>query len=348
MRFGQLLGTHPGADVNYFDTVLAIARASDAVGLDAVWFPDHFQFQQRGGLSRGLRALDAALSRRSPNHPLKRALSLGQRWLARLGDRDPARRVAVLECFTTLAAIAAVTQRVKLGAFVAGVPYRNPALLAKINTTLDLISHGRCIVGMGAAWHEEEFAAYGWPFPPLKQRMDGLEEAVQIVKAMMTERRASYCGAHYRISNALNEPRPLQQPHPPIMIGGSGERRTLRLVAQYADYCNVFGDPATVAHKFAVLRRHCAAVGRPYEHITRSNFVGILIARTEAELAAKRKLFPPRLGHPIVGTPKQVIAQLRAFADAGVQYVVFNLPDAHNLESTYLFAESVMPALAAV
>lgn len=266
--------------------------------------------------------------------------------MARRYDTDPRRTPAVLECFTTLAAIAAVTQHIRLGALVAGVPYRNPALLAKINITLDVISHGRCIVGLGAGWHEEEFMAYGWPFPSTRQRMDGLEDAVRIVEAMMTQRRASYTGTYYRITDALGNPLPVQRPRPPIMIGGNGERRTLRLVAQYADYCNILGDPTTVARKVEVLRAHCAVVGRPYEAIIRSNFVSILIAPNETELARKRRRYTPWLGHPIIGTPEQVIAALQAFVDVGVQYVVFNLPDAHMLEPIHLLAETVVPAFA--
>jgi F420-dependent oxidoreductase-like protein len=347
MRFGQLLDPQPSTSGNYFDAMLAIARASEAVGLDAVWLADHVQFQKRGALAGGLRKIDLTLRRFASEHPLKAAFAEGERRLARLANRRPENRTAVLECFTTLGAIAAATTRVRLGAFVAGAPYRNPALLAKINTTLDVVSHGRCIVGLGAAWHEEEFAAYGWPFPSVRQRMEMLEDTIRIVKAMMTDMQgASYTGKHHRIANALNYPPPIQKPHPPIMIGGSGERRTLRLVAQYADYCNVFGDAATVAHKFAVLREHCAAVGRPYDSITRSNFVGILIASSEADLAAKRKRYTPTLGYPIVGTPERVIDELKAFVAAGVQFVVFHLPDAHNLESIYLFAEKVMPAFA--
>jgi alkanesulfonate monooxygenase SsuD/methylene tetrahydromethanopterin reductase-like flavin-dependent oxidoreductase (luciferase family) len=346
IRFGHLLGTHPSRSDNYFDTVLAIAQASEAAQLDAVFYSDHFQFQRHSPLVRAIQRMATRLRYWQRSHALAERVDWWASWIARWYDADPRRTLTVLECFTTLAAIAAATQRIRLGALVAGVPYRNPALLAKINITLDVISHGRCIAGLGAGWYEEEFRAYGWPFPSIKQRMERLEDAIRIMDAMMTRRRTSYMGTHHRIVDVLNRPLPVQQPRPPILVGGSGEQRSLKLVAQYADYCNIFGDPATVAHKLKVLRAHCAAVGRPYEAIVRSNFVGILIAQNEAELARKRKQYPPWLGYPIVGTPEQVIAGLQAFVNVGIQYIIFNLPDAHTLEPIYLLAETVVPAFA--
>jgi alkanesulfonate monooxygenase SsuD/methylene tetrahydromethanopterin reductase-like flavin-dependent oxidoreductase (luciferase family) len=346
IRFGHLLGTHPSNDDNYFDTILAVAQASETAGLDAVFYSDHFQFQRLGRLGRWAQVVKTALSRRVPAPSFHRRLDKWVSWLVRRYDTDPHRTLTILECFTTLAAIAAMTQKIRLGALVAGVPYRNPALLAKINTTLDIISHGRCIVGLGAGWYEEEFKSYGWLFPSIKQRIDRLEDAIQIVDLMMTQRRASYVGKHHQIMDALNNPLPVQQPRPPLMIGGSGEKRTLRLVAQYADYCNILGDPVTVARKLKVLQKHCTAVERPYTAIIRSNFVSILIAQNETELARKRKQYVPWLGHPIIGTPEQVIGQLQAFVDVGIQYIIFNLPDAHTLEPIQLLAETVVPAFA--
>jgi F420-dependent oxidoreductase-like protein len=309
MRFGQMLAAPSGGGDNAFDSMLALARASEAAGLDSVWVTDHFMF----------RNTDA-----------------------------PDEEIPLLECFVTLGALAAATRGIRLGSFVAGAPYRNPALLAKMVATLDVISHGRSIVGLGAGWHEEEFRAYGWPFPPVQERLARLAEAVQVVKALLTERPASFAGEYYTIAAALNDPRPVQRPRPPILIGGGGERVTLRLVAQHADLCNVFGDPATVARKFAVLRAHCADVGRPYEAITRTNHVTILLARDEAELARKRARYTWFPAHPVVGTPDAVIVALREFAAAGSQYVIFNLADAYELESTRLFGETVLPALAGV
>lgn len=305
MRLGMQL--HPTRSSEYgnpFDTLLAVAQAAERAGIDAVLMADHFMFND---------------------------------------EQQPEKEVPVLECFVALAAIAAATSRIRIGQLVAGVPYRNPALLAKMCATLDVVSHGRTLVGLGAAWHEQEFRAYGWPFPPLAERMDMLEEAVQIVDRMLRERPVSFSGKHYTLSNAFNDPRPVQKPRPPILIGGSGERRTLRIVAQYADYCNVGGDPATVAHKYDVLRRHCEAVGRPFEAITRCNNVGLMIARDEDELAARRAQHPHFDG--IVGAPPAVIDQLQAYAAAGSQYITFFLPDAQDFAAIELLGESVLPYL---
>src|ERR671933_576901 len=243
MLMGQQLGTYaPSTHGNHWDTTLAAARACEQAGLDSVWLADHFMVPD---------------------------------------EEDPEKEVPVFDCFFALGAISSSTSRIRIGELVVGVPYRNPALLAKMLTTLDVVAHGRSIIGLGAAWHDEEFLAYGWPFPSVRERMEMLEEALQVVDRMMTQRPASFSGKHFTVADAYNDPPPVQQPRPPIMIGGSGEKVTLRLVAQYADFCNVAGDPETVAHKFAVLLQHCERVGRPYDAITRSNDVGILIAANE-------------------------------------------------------------------
>ena len=157
---------------------------------------------------------------------------------------------------------AARTSKLSLGTLVTGVTYRNPALLAKQVTTLDVISAGRAILGIGAAWNDEEHAGYGFEFPPISERFDRLEEALEICRAMFTQPRPSFTGSHYRIDQALNVPRPIRPDGIPILVGGSGERRTLPLVARYADACNLFGDVATIRHKLDVLERHCEAIGR--------------------------------------------------------------------------------------
>ncbi len=306
MRIGmQLLPTFAGVHGNPFDTTLAVVRACEGAGLDSVWMADHFMFPD---------------------------------------ENDPAREVPIQECFVTLAAIAASTTRIRIGELVVGAPYRNPALLAKMCATLDVISHGRSIVGLGAAWHEPEFRAYGWPFPALRQRMELLEDTVQIVDRMLRQSPASFVGKHHRIENAYNDPRPVQQPRPPILIGGSGERVTLRLVAQYADYCNVGGDPARVGQLYEVLRHHCESVGRPFEDITRCNNLSILIAASEAELAAKREQHPGFGG--IAGTPEVILSKLREYAAVGSQYVTFTAADGEDIDAIQLLGETVVPHLA--
>jgi F420-dependent oxidoreductase-like protein len=305
MLMGQQLGTYaPSTHGNHWDTTLAAARACEQAGLDSVWLADHFMFPDK---------------------------------------EHPEREVPVFDCFVALGAIAASTTRLRIGELVVGVPYRNPALLAKMLTTLDVISHGRTIVGLGAAWHDDEFRAYGWPFPPVRERMEMLEEAVQIVDRMMTQRPASFGGKHYTVEDAYNDPLPVQQPRPPIMIGGSGEKVTLRIVAQYADFCNVGGDPATVAHKYEVLRQHCERAGRPYDAVTRSNDVGILIAADERELAAKKERYGADFD--LVGMPEAIIEGLRGYAQVGSQYVTFHMPDAKEIEPILLLGETVVPAV---
>jgi F420-dependent oxidoreductase-like protein len=306
MLMGQQLGSYsPSTHGNHWDTTLAAARACEQAGLDSVWLADHFMFPDK---------------------------------------ENPEKEVPIFDCFVALGAIAASTSRIRIGELVVGVPYRNPALLAKMLTTLDIIAHGRSIVGLGAAWHEPEFRAYGWPFPSVRERMEMLEEAVQIVDRMMTQRPASFSGKHYTVEEAYNDPLPVQQPRPPIMIGGSGEKATLRLVAQYADFCNVGGDPATVAHKYTVLRQHCERVGRPYDAITRSNDVGILIAANERELAAKKARFGEKFD--LIGTPDAIIEGLRRYAQIGSQYVTFHMPDAKEIEPILLLGQTVVSAVA--
>ena len=229
------------------------------------------------------------------------------------------------------------------------MPYRNPALTAKMATTLDLISHGRSILGLGAGWHQREYEAYGWgAFEPVGVRMQRLEETLQVVRALWTEQPAQFSGKHYRLEGVQENPRPLQQPHPPILVGGSGERVTLRLVAEYAQYCNVSGDPATVARLFDRLREHCALVGRPYEAITRSVFATVVVGRDEAEAAAKRARWADYLpgSGAIVGAPDQVAARLREYAAIGCQYVIVRMPDWADGDAVQLFSERVIPPLA--
>ena len=177
----------------------------------------------------------------------------------------------MLEGYTTLGYLAAITERVRLSLLVTGTTYRHPGLLAKTVTTLDVLSRGRAMLGIGAAWYEREHRGLGVPFPPLKERFERLEETLQVCRQMWSEEDGPYDGAHYRLAETVNVPPAVQRPHPPILIGGSGERKTLRLVAQYADACNLFGEsPETVAHKLDVLRRHCDDLGRDYDAIEKT------------------------------------------------------------------------------
>ena len=175
----------------------------------------------------------------------------------------------MLEAYTTLGYIAGKTSAIKLLTVVTGVIYRQPGLLAKAVSTLDVLSGGRAMLGIGAAWNEEEARGLGFPFPPIAERFERLEETLQIVLQMWSDDDGPYHGRHYQLERTLNSPQPLQRPHPPILIGGSGERKTLRLVAQYADACNLFGSP-DVERKLDVLRSHCERLGRDYDSIEKT------------------------------------------------------------------------------
>ena len=173
----------------------------------------------------------------------------------------------MLECYTALGFIAGVTQKLRLRVLVTGVTYRHPGILAKCMTTLDVLSQGRAEFGIGAAWYEREHKGLGVPFPPLKERFEKLEEAIQIALQMWSDNNGAYNGKHYQLAETLCSPAPVSQPRPRIMIGGGGEKKPLRLVAQYADACNLFGGPDVIAHKVDVLRRHCDDVGRDIREI---------------------------------------------------------------------------------
>jgi F420-dependent oxidoreductase-like protein len=184
--------------------------------------------------------------------------------------RDP-----MLEGYTALGFLAGRTERIGLGLLVTGVTYRHPGLLAKIVTTLDVLSGGRATLGLGAAWYEREHRGLGVPFPPVAERFERLEEALQICLQMWSDDDGPYDGRHYRLAETICSPRPVRSPRPPVMVGGDGERKTLRLVAQYADACNLFGrDPETVRRKLEVLDRHCEDVGRDPAEISRTMLGG--------------------------------------------------------------------------
>jgi alkanesulfonate monooxygenase SsuD/methylene tetrahydromethanopterin reductase-like flavin-dependent oxidoreductase (luciferase family) len=230
---------------------------------------------------------------------------------------------------------------VRIGSLVACVPYRNPALLAKTWTTLDIISHGRAIVGIGAGWNEQEFRAYGYKFGTVGERMEMLEDAARILDEMMRCSPATYGGRRHSISDARNDPPPAQEPRPPILIGGNGERRTLRLVARHADMCNVFGSPDEVGQRFLALRRHCEEAGRPYDEVMRTINYWALLARDEEEKTEKQARFPEAFS---VDTPEETVAALQAYERVGTQYVIVKILDAADLDPVRLFAREVMPA----
>ena len=240
----------------------------------------------------------------------------------------PAER-EMLEGYTTLSYLAAATRRARLGTLVTGVTYRNPGVLVKTVSTLDVLSGGRAMLGIGAAWFEREHQGLGVPFPPLRERFERLEEALRIAKQMWSGEVAPFEGRHYRLAETLCVPQPLQRPHPPILIGGMGEKRTLRLVARYADACNLFAfaGAAEVGRKLEVLRRHCDAEKRDFASIERTTL-------GTANLAPGKQ------------SPADVIRELHELAKVGVQHAIVNLPNVHEIEPLETLAKEVVPAIA--
>ena len=280
-------------DDQLFDAVVDRAVAGEESGFRSLWVMDHF-YQ-----------------------------------LPALGGADQ----PMLEAYTLLGALAARTSNVQLGTLVTGVTYRNPAMLAKIVTTLDVISKGRAILGLGAAWHDEEHEGLGFDFPAVKERMDRLEEALQICRAMFTEDGTSFTGTHYRTENARNLPRPVQEGGPRIMVGGGGEKRTLKLVAQYADACNITGGPDQIRHKLEVLRGHCDTVGRDPSEITVTRLGTLILTNSAQETGQVREFLEQVAGSDSVaganvGQEDEVMEQVQELEGAGVEEFIFNLPTA--------------------
>jgi F420-dependent oxidoreductase-like protein len=232
----------------------------------------------------------------------------------------------MLESWMTLAALARETSRVRLGTLVTGVTYRNPALLAKEATTLDVISGGRAIFGLGAAWNDVEHAGYGFDFPPIRERMDRLEEALAIVKAMFTENRPSFAGKHYVIEEALNSPRPVQAGGPPILIGGMGEQRTLRIAAKYADMTHWFSlGLDALKRKTSILEGYCAEIGRDPASIERTMGAPVIVVESEEAASTALEMLPPdRRPFVAVGTPEKAAEALIPYIDAGFTGFTFN------------------------
>jgi F420-dependent oxidoreductase-like protein len=249
---------------------------------------------------------------------------------------------------TMLAGLAARTQTIALGLLVGGVTYRNPAQHAKITTTLDIISGGRAFHGIGAGWFEGEHDAYGYAFPPLKERFERLEDHLRIARAMFTEEQATVAGTHHSVSGAYNNPKPLRGDIP-ILVGGSGERKTLRMVAQYADGCNLFGGPTRAQHLLGVLHGHCERLGRDPAEITKTSMMSIAIAETEAGVQAKLDAMraagfhEERIAGTAAGTPEQILERAHAYRDAGIEGVTFSMPDVHDLAAVTLAGETLAP-----
>jgi F420-dependent oxidoreductase-like protein len=260
----------------------------------------------------------------------------------------PAQEIT-FECWISTAALARDTKRMRIGQMVTCNSYRNPALLAKMASTVDALSHGRLVLGIGAGWYEHEYRAYGYPYPETGERLGRLHEAIQIILAMWTQDEATFEGTYYQVRGAINQPKGVQKPHIPLLIGGGGEKVTLRLVAQYGDACNVGGDIATIKHKFAVLKHHCDELGRDYNSIRRTTLIDDC-AIAETEEAAIAKLTPAQRNNldemrqtALIGTPTMIRQRLAEYEAAGVQEIIIRFVDAPQLEPIQLFARECMP-----
>ena len=262
------------------------------------------------------------------------------------------------EAWTTTAALTRETSRIRVGQMVTGNGYRNPALLAKMASTVDVMSHGRLDFGLGAGWYEHEYNAYGYDFPDIPTRLRMLGEALQVVHAMWREPYASFEGQYYRIDGAINEPKGVQRPHPPVWVGGEGEKVTLKLAATYGDVTNFGGhldDMSWYAHKFEVVERHCEAIGRDPAEITRSSDVETTLVRTgeDAEVLTRTYRRDETLEqyreHGVVGGPQTVIDAYGRLIDAGVEYIIISdVPGLATTDVLDALAADVLPAFASL
>jgi F420-dependent oxidoreductase-like protein len=280
--------TWPGGPARIAGTLTEIARGAEDAGFDSVWLMDHF-FQ-----------------------------------ISMIGPPE----LDMLEGYNGLGYLAAITRKVKLGTMVTGVIYRYPGILVKTVTTLDVLSGGRAYLGIGAAWNEAEALGLGTPFPAIGVRFELLEEALQIAKQMWSPNNGAYQGKHYHLQQTLCSPQPLSRPHPPILIAGGGEKKTLRLVAQYADACNVYGPPDTVRAKLSILKKHCDALGRDYGSIEKTTLGTVEVGPGKMSAA-------------------EVIAQCKTLAEIGVDQAIFNMPNVHEIKPLETFGREIIPAVAA-
>ena len=287
--------TWPSGPTNIATKLAEIASVADEAGFASLWVMDHF-FQIGG---------------RNPQ--------------SGLGPAED----EMLEGYSVLSYLAGITKKVKLGTMVTGVIYRYPGILAKTVTTLDVLSKGRAYLGIGAAWNEREALGLGVPFPPVAERFERLEEALQIVLQMWSGKRTSFQGKYYQLAETLNSPQPLTQPHPPILIGGSGEKKTLRLVAQYADACNLFAAPDSevLRHKLDVLKAHCERLGRDYARIEKTTLGTAWLASGHMNAA-------------------DMVAQCRLLSGLGIQQAIFNMPNVHEIAPLVTFGKEIIPAVA--
>ena len=324
MHIGLILAlTIRGLAVASYGEMRRVAAHAESLGFDSIWLCDHFltlapdAYVEDAGIARGA-APPAAGARSMP----------------------------LLECWTTLSALARDTERLRLGTSVLCQSYRLPSVLAKMAATLDVISEGRLELGLGAGWFEREYRAYGIPFPRIGERIDQLDEAVDVIRTMWTDERPTFAGKHYAIDDAVCDPRPLQRPHPPIWIGGEGDR-VHRVAARAADGLNVrWWSPERIAARAEFLAAACREHGRDPRTLRRSVTALLALDRDAARARATRARFAaiPADGH-IAGTPDQCVGRLREYLAAGVRHVLLTIPDVASSDALELAGREVLPAL---
>jgi F420-dependent oxidoreductase-like protein len=295
MRLGLWFSNYrwQGDQVSLGDTFATIAQRAERAGLASVWVPDHFLMPTR------------------------------------FGDRDE----NMLESWSALAFLAGRTNRIKLGTMVTGVTYRHPGLLIKTATTLDVLSHGRAYLGLGAAWYQEEHEAYGVPFPTTTERFERLEETLQLAHQMWSADEVKpYAGKHYQLAHPNNAPQAIQKPHPPLLVAGGGERKTLRLVARYADAWNLFvpatAEQSALQQKLEILCEYCQALGRPSEQIEKTTLCSLHLTRD---------------GRNQTMTPQAAIEYFAMLAAHGVDHAIFELANVSELEPFDLLTTIIVP-----
>ncbi len=289
MRIGLQIPsfTWPGGISVLRSKLSEIAKAAEKAGFYSIWVMDHF-FQ-----------------------------------LPMIGPVDE----PMLEGYSTLNYLAAITKRVKLGTLVTGVVYRHPGALIKSVTTLDVLSGGRAYFGIGAAWFKQEAVGLGLPFPSTKERFERLEETLKIAKLLWSDTREPFNGKHYQLSEPICSPQPISKPHPPILIGGGGEKKTLRFVAKYANACNIFAfmGNRVIKEKLKVLKKHCVDINRPYDEIERTVLSMANISQGNM-------------------TGANVIKYCRKLADISIQHIIFSLPNVHDIVPLEVFGEEIIPS----
>ena len=261
---------------------------------------------------------------------------------------------SVFEAWTTLTALSMVTEKIRLGTLVTCILYRYPSYLAKIVANVDVISNGRVEFGVGACWYEHEFKGYGIPFPRPGERLRRLDEALQLIKMMWTQDEVHFKGKYYKLEGALNDPKPLQKPHPPILIGGAGEKLTLKIVAKHANKFHTWGDVKAYKHRLEVLKKHCINIGRDYNEIIKTHD-GITIIGDEKEVKKKIKeneyltlsnaTYEGLKKTQYVGTPEEIIERIASYVKLRVTEFIFYFPEACKIKPLEEFAEKILPEI---